>query len=74
MLAALQRAYARVLLQPKVNGQLGAAFACGDGVKQGDPASPELFGLFIEVFADFVDAMDAWRLPVRCPATGHPGR
>lgn len=70
MLTALQQAYARVLLQPKVNGQLGTAFPCGDGVKQGDPASPELFGLFIEVFPDFVDAMDAWQLPVLCPTTG----
>jgi hypothetical protein len=70
MLTALQQAYARVLLQPKVNGKLGTAFPCGDGVKQGDPASPELFGLFIEVFPDFVDAMDAWQMPVHCPTTG----
>jgi hypothetical protein len=43
-------------------------------VKQGDPASPDLFGLYIETFCDFVDALDshgAHGLPLTCPHTGH---
>jgi hypothetical protein len=70
MLKALKRSYERVLLRPRVNGVLGQAFRCDQGVKQGDPLSPDLFGLFIETLADFIDAMDRHQLPVTCPATG----
>ena len=64
-----------VLLQPHVNGQAGEAFESDVEVKQGDPASPELFGLFIETFSDFVDAMDKGTIAATCPRTGvllHP--
>lgn len=70
MLKALKRSYDRVHLGPRVNGVLGEAFPCDQGVKQGDSLSPDLFGLFIETLADFIDAMDRHRLPVTCPVTG----
>ena len=70
MLDTLQKCYQNVLLQPRVNGQTGEPFQSNVGVKQGDPASPDLFGLFIETLSDFIDAMDRRGLPIRCPATG----
>jgi hypothetical protein len=70
MLDTLKKCYDLVQLQPCAGGQVGAPFESDVGVKQGDPASPDLFGLFIETFADFVDAMDKRGLTVRCPRTG----
>jgi hypothetical protein len=70
MLEALKQSYEKVLLRPKVNGQVGEAFPCEQGVKQGDPLSPDLFGLYIEALSDFVDAMDRHKLPIKCPSTG----
>ena len=70
MLDSLINCYSSVLLQPKVNGRVGTPFSCQQGVKQGDPASPDLFGLFIETLADFIDAMDAKGFSVVCPESG----
>ena len=70
MLAALQRSYDNVVMRPKVNGKLGAPFPCEQGVKQGDPSSPDLFGFYIEVFAEFIEAMDKHELGIHCPTTG----
>ena len=70
MLDTLQKCYENVLLRPRVNGQAQEPFQSNVGVKQGDPASPDLFGLFIETFSDYIDAMDRRGLPIRCPATG----
>ena len=61
MLAALRKAYERVEMRVKVDGVLGEAFSSRQGVKQGCPLSTELFGLFIEAFADYVDALDRAR-------------
>jgi hypothetical protein len=41
-----------------VDGALGEAFASRQGVKQGCPLSTEVFGPFIEAFANYVDASD----------------
>ncbi|GLC33248.1 hypothetical protein PLESTB_001753600 [Pleodorina starrii] len=57
-LAALKRCYERVELRVKVNGTTGAAFPSSQGVKQGCPMSPTLFGFFVEGYADYVDALD----------------
>jgi hypothetical protein len=58
LLEALMIAYRRVEMAIKVNGKVGSAFVTTQGVKQGCPLSTELFGLFIEVLADYVDAKD----------------
>ena len=54
MLAALQAMYAQVSMQVRLGGQLGEPFAADMGVKQGDPLSPLLFGLFIDRFEGFL--------------------
>ena len=48
MLTVLQGMYEHVRMQVRCHGTLGAAFEAGIGVKQGDPLSPLLFGLFID--------------------------
>lgn len=58
MLMAIQKAYAKVEMRVKANGQKGPPFLSGTGVKQGDPLSTELFGLFIEVLGNLIDAYD----------------
>ncbi|MFY7873745.1 MAG: RNA-directed DNA polymerase [Limnohabitans sp.] len=58
MLEAIMCAYDRVWMRVKVNGKLSEAFASATGVKQGDPLSTELFGLFIEALADYIDWRD----------------
>ena len=68
MLDTLKNAYANVMLCPQVNGVAGEPFRCAQGVKQGDPASPDLFGLYIEILGDFIDAMDKHKVPVACPS------
>lgn len=70
MLDAIMQMYDRVLMQVKVNGKRGTPFPSEQGVKQGCPMSPDLFGLFIETLADFIDAADRQRLWVRDPDTG----
>ncbi|GLC51883.1 hypothetical protein PLESTB_000558900 [Pleodorina starrii] len=58
MLDALMAGYDRVVLRVKVNGKLGDPFEAMQGVKQGCPLSPTLFGFFVEGFADYVEAKD----------------
>ena len=70
-LDALKRCYGRVELRVKVNGVMGEAFSSTQGVKQGCPLSPTLFGLFVEGFADYVDALDV-ALPVAMAAHDSP--
>jgi Reverse transcriptase (RNA-dependent DNA polymerase) len=48
MLATLMQMYDAVWLQVRANGQLGEQFESEVGVKQGDPLSPLLFGLYID--------------------------
>jgi hypothetical protein len=59
MLNALMCAYEHVLMRVKVNGKLSEPFNSTQGVKQGDPLSTELFGLFIEIIADYIDWRDS---------------
>ena len=59
MMSTLQQMYSRVQMRVKVDGQLGEAFPSDRGVRQGDPLSPLLFGLFIDRFEAFLAA----RLP-----------
>lgn len=61
-LTALQQMYAHVTMQVRMNGQVGIPFASEMGVKQGDPLSPLLFGLFIDRIEAFMRA--------KCPAIG----
>jgi hypothetical protein len=56
MLTAVQSLYDEVLLQVKVGGERSAPFSSQQGVKQGDPSSPTLFGLFIEVLHEMLAA------------------
>ena len=54
-LTALRHMYDKVTMQVRVNGDLGDVFQADVGVKQGDPLSPLLFGLFIDRFEAFLD-------------------
>jgi hypothetical protein len=58
-LRTLMGMYEDVQLRVRVGGELGDPFSSDMGVKQGDPLSPLLFGLFIDRFEQFV----ADRLP-----------
>lgn len=53
-LESLKSMYAKVTLQVRMDGDLGDAFTSGTGVKQGDPLSPLLFGLFIDRVEQFL--------------------
>jgi hypothetical protein len=55
----LQQMYNNVRLQVKVDNCYGTEFESLVGVKQGDPLSPLLFGLYIDRFAQFLKS--------RCP-------
>ena len=59
MFEILQQMYRNVKLQVKVDDMYGPEFESVIGVKQGDPLSPLLFGLFIDKFVTF--------LQKRCP-------
>lgn len=61
-LHSLQQMYSNVGMRVRVDGQLGKLFKADVGVKQGDPLSPLLFGLFIDRFEKF--------LADRCPHAG----
>ena len=58
LLEAIKKAYEKVTMRVKVDGSLGDTFTSEQGVKQGDPLSTELFGLFIEALGDYIDAQD----------------
>ena len=60
MLNSLKGVYANTKLQVRVNGNYGSEFESNIGVKQGDPLSPLLFGLYMDRFASF--------LRERCPS------
>jgi hypothetical protein len=53
-LEALKSMYNDVSLRVRINGQLGSQFNSDMGVKQGDPLSPLLFGLFIDRIEKFL--------------------
>jgi exonuclease III len=54
MLDALRVMYHTVSMRVKLNGKLSAVFDSVIGVKQGDPLSPALFGIFIEVLPELL--------------------
>ena len=54
-LTALRHMYAKVTMQVRANGDVGDVFQADVGVKQGDPLSPLLFGLFIDRFEAYLD-------------------
>jgi hypothetical protein len=59
LLTAIKAMYSDVRLRVKLNGKLGEVFDSLLGVKQGDPLSPVLFGAFIEVMPEFIEALNA---------------
>jgi len=52
-LASLKAMYGSVKIQVRVGGKLSKVFEATMGVKQGDPLSPLLFGLFIDRLEQF---------------------
>ena len=61
-LEMLKQMYSSVALQVRINGALGTPFESKMGVKQGDPLSPLLFGIFIDKVESFFRE--------KCPAVG----
>lgn len=59
MCTMLQNMYADTKLCVRVNSEFGPEFESSIGVKQGDPLSPLLFGLYIDRFVSFLNS--------RCP-------
>jgi hypothetical protein len=53
-LDTLKQMYANVMLQVRLESELGTPFQSKMGVKQGDPMSPLLFGLFIDRIEGFM--------------------
>ena len=60
MLEALKTCYNKVLMRVRVDGQVGDPFESQQGVKQGCPLSPTLYGFLGEGFADYVEAKDRY--------------
>jgi hypothetical protein len=54
-LSVLQAMYSDVQLRARVGGDEGESFPSTRGVKQGDPLSPLLFGLFIDKLVGFLN-------------------
>jgi len=54
LMEILEQMYSSVRLQVKLDNVMGAEFQSNIGVKQGDPLSPLLFGLYIDRFASFL--------------------
>jgi hypothetical protein len=69
-LDALCAMYADVSFRVHARGKLGDLFDSLSGVKQGDPLSPTLFGIFIEALPEFLEAMQA--AEPRLAAAGTP--
>ncbi|GIM09158.1 hypothetical protein Vretimale_13017 [Volvox reticuliferus] len=57
-LESIKAGYEKAVLMLKVNGIKGDPFESVQGVKQGCPLSPTLYGIFGEGFVDLVDALD----------------
>jgi hypothetical protein len=57
MLLALQGMYSHVEMCVKVGHAVSDFFPCYRGVRQGCPLSPNLFGLFIDTFQQYVDEL-----------------
>lgn len=62
LLHSMKHMYANVGMRVRAGDRLGRLFKADLGVKQGDPLSPLLFGLFIDRFEQF--------LAERCPGAG----
>ncbi|GIL98917.1 hypothetical protein Vretimale_4241, partial [Volvox reticuliferus] len=56
----------KVLFRVRVNGESSDPFESKQGVKQGCPLSPTLFGFFIEGFADYLEAKDRYHQSGMC--------
>jgi hypothetical protein len=54
MLESVMAMYQNINIRVRLNGQLGDPFSSTLGVKQGDPLSPLLFGLFIDRLEAFL--------------------
>lgn len=61
-LDALRYLYKQVSMRVKLSGKLADTFESILGVKQGDPLSPVLFGVFIEILPEFMEALNKVRL------------
>ena len=56
-LDSLKEMYQQVKMAVRLGGQVGETFSADLGVKQGDPLSPLLFGLFIDRFESFLSEL-----------------
>ena len=54
-LRCIQEMYAEVGMQVRIGGNMSRSFRAWAGVKQGDPLSPLLFGLFIDCLEGFLN-------------------